>query len=641
MKLSSLFVSMLMGVSLFIPSVSFAQTQTTAELIQSLRVQIATLTAQIAQLQASGGNGGGGSQDGSSNPTQWCYAFNSNLGIGSRGKNVSALQHALNLELGTQIEETGYFGMNTASAVANFQDKYSDEILTSNNLSRGTGFVGVSTRRKLNQLYGCGNVVPVNTQAPVISGVQGPTALKVGETGTWSVSAYDPQNGVLSYSVIWGDEMAQPMPAPSPAPLSLAPVQQTATFTHSYANARIYTPVFYVTDNQGLSAKTSISVNVGETTPQSLGRLFIEVDTGSGFMQTSDAIKVDVGQSRRVRAMYQPPMPPCLGGPAGGVCLEIMPVPQEVSAQWTSSNPNIAGIITVETDCINTSPNPSALCGSALTMIRGISAGTAEIKALYAPYPNAYTATAKVSVVTPSTQPSITVTSPNGGEQWPVGSTQVIKWSPAPVLSCTSNTPCVADQADVDIYLVPERPTCLDAIPACKIMERAPILIARVSDTGLYNWNINASEGKYKIQVNRGTTLDQSDALFSIVSIVSPATKFQIGDRIKTTAKINVRRIPSLSNFISPILGTQAIGALGTVLTSSLSTLVTTYPAYVNDYWWWNVNFDSGVDGWVTENYLEIVATLGLVPNSSQTASIFEAMKAALLEMSKTLNSLR
>jgi len=45
MKLSSLFVSMLMGVSLFIPSVSFAQTQTTAELIQSLRVQIATLTA--------------------------------------------------------------------------------------------------------------------------------------------------------------------------------------------------------------------------------------------------------------------------------------------------------------------------------------------------------------------------------------------------------------------------------------------------------------------------------------------------------------------------------------------------------------------------------------------------------------------
>ncbi|KKU05293.1 MAG: Serine/threonine protein kinase [Parcubacteria group bacterium GW2011_GWA2_45_30] len=485
---------------------------------------------------------------------------------------------------------------------------------------------------------------PINNQTPVISGVKGPTSLKVGETGTWSVNAYDPENGPLYYWVIWGDEITKPMPVPSPVPLSSVPVQQTATFTHSYANSGIYVPVFYITDNQGLSAKTSISVNVGETTPQPLGRLYIEVDTDNGFIQTSDAIKVDVGQSRRVRAMYQPPMPPCPGGPAGGVCLEIMPVPQEVSAHWTSSNPNVAVVYTVSNTCPQLSPEMGILspCDSKiLEYVQGISAGTAEIKALYAPYPNAYTATAKVSVVTPSTQPSITVTSPNGGEQWPVGSTQVIKWSPAPVLSCTSNTPCVADQADVDIYLVPERPTCLDAIPACKIMERAPILIARVSDTGLYNWNINASEGKYKIQVNRGTTLDQSDALFSIVSIVSPATKFQIGDRIKTTAKINVRRIPSLSNFISPILGTQAIGALGTVLTSSLSTLVTTYPAYVNDYWWWNVNFDSGVDGWVTENYLEIVATLGLVPNSSQTASIFEAMKAALLEMSKTLNSLR
>src|SRR3989338_2738718 len=199
--------------------------------------------------------------------------------------------------------------------------------------------------------------------------------------------------------------------------------------------------------------------------PAPLGRLYIEVDTGGGFMQTSDVIKVDVGQSRRVRAMYQPPMPPCPGGPAGGVCLEIMPVPQEVSAHWTSSNPNVAVVYTVSNTCPQLSPEMGILspCDSKiLEYVQGISAGTAEIKALYAPYPNAYTATAKVSVVTPSTQPSITVTSPNGGEQWPVGSTQVIKWSPAPVLSCTSNTPCVADQADVDIYLVPERPTCLE-----------------------------------------------------------------------------------------------------------------------------------------------------------------------------------
>ncbi len=100
---------------------------------------------------------------------------------------------------------------------------------------------------------------------PVISGVKGPTALKVGEIGTWSVSAYDPENGSLSYSVIWGDET--PVTGGGGgigAPLPLrAEISQTATFTHSYAKAGVYTPIFTVTDNGNLSAKTSMSVNVG------------------------------------------------------------------------------------------------------------------------------------------------------------------------------------------------------------------------------------------------------------------------------------------------------------------------------------------------------------------------------------------
>src|SRR3989344_976811 len=143
--------------------------------------------------------------------------------------------------------------------------------------------------------------------------------------------------------------------------------------------------------------------------PAPLGRLYIEVDTGGGFMQTSDVIKVDVGQSRRVRAMYQPPMPPCPGGPAGGVCLEIMPVPQEVSAQWTSSNPSIACIITAIPGCnISLDKSIPPLCGASVTMINGVSVGTAEIKALYAPYPNAYTAKATVHVGNVTPVPFIT-----------------------------------------------------------------------------------------------------------------------------------------------------------------------------------------------------------------------------------------
>ncbi len=96
---------------------------------------------------------------------------------------------------------------------------------------------------------------------PVVSGVSGPTSLKVGETGTWTVKAYDPENGSLSYSVNWGDEPSVAiLPGVGVAP---APVQNTATFTHVYNTAGTYTPVFYVTDDRGQQAKTSMSVQVG------------------------------------------------------------------------------------------------------------------------------------------------------------------------------------------------------------------------------------------------------------------------------------------------------------------------------------------------------------------------------------------
>ncbi|MFH1838315.1 MAG: PKD domain-containing protein [Candidatus Kuenenbacteria bacterium] len=104
---------------------------------------------------------------------------------------------------------------------------------------------------------------------PVISGVSGPTTLKIGETGTWTINASDPENGQLTYSVVWGDEDAS-----SGKRLELVPKDsaytQTATFTHVYNKAGNFTPTFTVTDNQGLSAKTSISVNVGDENCQKI-----------------------------------------------------------------------------------------------------------------------------------------------------------------------------------------------------------------------------------------------------------------------------------------------------------------------------------------------------------------------------------
>jgi hypothetical protein len=101
---------------------------------------------------------------------------------------------------------------------------------------------------------------------PVISGVSGPTTLNVGQTGTWTISASDPQNGTLSYSVYWGDQIVPLNPSSSAA----GNYTQTATFTHSYSKAGNYTIKFYVRDTAGLTASSSISVNIGNSTKSPL-----------------------------------------------------------------------------------------------------------------------------------------------------------------------------------------------------------------------------------------------------------------------------------------------------------------------------------------------------------------------------------
>jgi len=96
---------------------------------------------------------------------------------------------------------------------------------------------------------------------PSISGISAPTVLRTGETGTWSVSASDPQNGSLSYSVNWGE-------ANSPLVAEAAPAfVQTSTFTHAYMSAGTYTVRFTVRDDAGLTNTSSVTVYVTGTTP--------------------------------------------------------------------------------------------------------------------------------------------------------------------------------------------------------------------------------------------------------------------------------------------------------------------------------------------------------------------------------------
>lgn len=249
-----LFVSVILLGVLVAPGLGVAET--TAEIIARLLAQIQVLQEQLLRLQAQQNSG-------------WCFVFNKNLGVGVSGPDVVSLRNALTIEgfnipkISAGMAESEVFTESFAAVVSAFQLKYRSEILTPNGLSAPTGYVGVATRAKLNALYGCWP--PVGNQPPVISGVSGPTALAVGQTGTWTVQASDPENGPLNYSVIWGNEIdfgGLPM-AGSPS----IPMVQTSTFAHSYAMAGTYNVRFTVTDSAGQSAQSSISVNVTQTGP--------------------------------------------------------------------------------------------------------------------------------------------------------------------------------------------------------------------------------------------------------------------------------------------------------------------------------------------------------------------------------------
>ena len=74
-----------------------------------------------------------------------------------------------------------------------------------------------------------------------------------------------------------------------------------------------------------------------------------------------------------------------------------------------------------------------------------------------------------------------------------------------------------------------------------------------------------------------------------------------VGSRVVTTNYINIWFFPSSSNtynnyFPNPILGSQSPYATGTV---------TGGPRYNNGYTWWQIDFDSGGDGWTTADYLK------------------------------------
>ncbi len=389
----------------------------------------------------------------------FCHNFNRDLTVGSSGDDVSALNQALS---SSGIDTTGNnsdFDEDNAGDVVRFQAKYG---------IRQTGYVGPLTRAKLNALYRCSTAsfsasptygtAPLsvrfttsglnpngiyeiyfgdgttsglsqagggfdtihnytspgtytaqltksspctapagavcvlapqeilgtatitvtdsnsNLSAPVVNGIDGPASLSVGQSGTWTVNASVPNNpgAQLSYSVLWGDEAygASMLGASQDSRL-----QTSATFTHTYNYGGTYKPKFTVSNSAG-SASAEVTVAVGAQPVASF--------------------------SEQVKCVFN-------GATTEQKCWGELPT----KANWVGRY-GCTGVGT----CVATVkgwPNApmtwgSSCGGSSTTVIDGN---------------NEY---ANFSCGTSSS--GITVTAPNGGEQWEIGQLNTITWSP-------------------------------------------------------------------------------------------------------------------------------------------------------------------------------------------------------------------
>ena len=155
--------TVLIAILLFVSIGAFSINVPTAEAVSIIELQqyIKEIKAQILELQKRLL----AIQQGKEDPGEWCHTFNNNLRYKDTGTEVVALQTALKKQgfADAGKDPLGKFGTNTFSAVVYFQNKFAKDILSQWRLKRGTGFVGASTRAKLNQFYGC-KTLPMQEQ---------------------------------------------------------------------------------------------------------------------------------------------------------------------------------------------------------------------------------------------------------------------------------------------------------------------------------------------------------------------------------------------------------------------------------------------------------------------------------------------
>ena len=348
----------------------------------------------------------------------------------------------------------------------------------------------------------------------VISGVSGPQTLGVNEEGTWTVKASSKYAGNLSYSVWWGDEGSQT----NNGLVASMPEQQSATFSHKYSAAGTYKLNFIVTGEEKvvcfrapcpavkISASASLSVNVvsGTTTQPSIK--VISPNGGESY-KVGDTLHIKWASSGITSAS------------------QVEVIVEDTRKTGDNLEHQVLDVLTTNSGYyswkIPASTHYATLGAGNVYKVwvrnsEGMSVGARE---------DSSNGLFSITPASTSTSPSITVLSPNGGEEWKNGATNYIKWN-------ASNTPT---NAVVSITLVDES-TYVDDVHYTNSYGIVSNYCDSSGDScvsakaGSYKWKIpnDVVPGQYRVLVicmiknsERSCDLkskDFSDKPFSIIS---------------------------------------------------------------------------------------------------------------------------
>src|SRR3989338_2943219 len=421
-----------------------------ADTVSDIQAQINAILAQIKVLQAqlNAQTGVSNSSNTSAVSTSgvpaatsgvFCHAWNRSLRIGDQNDDVTNLVRALikeNLLSADEMFQDGRTVLNfderVASAVVAFQEKYAADILKPNNLSHGTGFVGVSTRAKLNRLYGCGRTIQITepTKEPSIT-VLSPNGGESWQKGTTQTIKWQ-DNRPVPVCQIDSTTGIGTCPTPRLYDIKLAPSYYppfppcTGQICPAYAYREPYFIAKGVNDspyNWGVG-KVISTYGSGETAPD--GAYTVQVcQTGTNTCDSSDSYFKIVSQGTN--------LPPVVDGISGPPVLRI-----GESGTWSlkAHDPENSSL-SYAVDCgdrafsdgVGSLPSPTVAIQQNTSFIHSYAvAGTYTVK--FTLTDNAgLTTQSSISVqVGNTTEPSITVLSPNGGESWQTGNTYTISY---------------------------------------------------------------------------------------------------------------------------------------------------------------------------------------------------------------------